>query len=1103
MAVKAKAEITISRIVDIEKVTRYYLLQSSTSATPSKPTANPPGGSWTTTEPAFGSDTTKTLYFVDLTVMTNGTFSYSAVSKSSSYEAAKEAWNKANNAQNTANDAKDKVDNLQVGGRNLALNTSDEYSILYRYFNGTPNICPSLAKVLLKGLNVGDIVTVRLVYKYTDLVPVDGQSACRIWIQGEGNVTHWNGGVFNGSPRMTISGSGEETVQYSFTIDDNHLKNVYWLTSIRHDYVQSGSVQWKEFKVEKGSIPTAWTPAPEDLENTVTDVLEQVNEIEHTAESNSARIETLTETVSTKADGTRVSSLEQTVNQVQQTADSNTATITQLDGKIATKADNSTVIEVTERVAKAEQNLTGFQTEVKNTYTTKTDFENLQVGGRNYAAISNSIDGKRIALYGQYDSYGDNMFRLSQKVPCNVGDIFTVSAIGSGTLSFGWFDSNNNILDRPTGYLVFTKDYVASFAAPDNTAYCAISWSKNLDNKIKLEKGNKATDWTPAPEDLIAEAATATDKKLNGYVTTNTYNSYVEQTDSKIAAKLESSEFTSFQDGEYTSFKKSTNEFIGTSEAWEMKWNKIFNGTDANEDTYQSYITFQNGEQILGNSKSTVKLHLKNDVIQFEDSNGNALASFDAENIYLGKNSKQSIIDLCNGSGKITGLSEEYDYKGIEISGPHRVGLFTDGVTVDSNCANKSSALLLEDEWIEMFLNDGSGGWSSKISLEGTTIKLLGDEIVALSPVIKVGLTEYREDRIELYGPWPYIDFHYGNSTTDYTSRIFENSSGNLWINGVDFRNNTVYCSNWFRSTGASGWYNETYGGGIWMADANDVRVFGGKNFLCDNEIYAAGTVSAGYWGNTGAERQVRAIAGAGTIYMYSQGNAGGNMGIYASGRCSVFYLNSGNQVVFDPIIVANGSARICGGGNAAQMSSSGNWISLNSNGSSGGHGSLGSGSNYWAGVYYTSLNKISDKRKKRDLGVLSLEESMIILQNTKTVKYSMLNDSDNMVQYGVFAQDVRDMLIDNNIGYRTMLNISLMDGSEQISTNLYESEDNVTYSVDYLQFVAPLIKGWQYHNSELDTLKREHQELQGKYNSLEGQIEALREKLHELEMAM
>ena len=98
MAIKARASITISRIVDISSVTRYYKLQSSTTIVPSKPTTNPPSG-WTTTEPSYSSGSTDTLYFVDCTVMTNGTFSYSAVSKSSSYEAAKEAYNKAANCE--------------------------------------------------------------------------------------------------------------------------------------------------------------------------------------------------------------------------------------------------------------------------------------------------------------------------------------------------------------------------------------------------------------------------------------------------------------------------------------------------------------------------------------------------------------------------------------------------------------------------------------------------------------------------------------------------------------------------------------------------------------------------------------------------------------------------------------------------------------------------------------------------------------------------------------------------------------------------------------------------------------------------------------------
>ena len=135
MVVKAKAEITISKIAEIVSVTRYYLSQSSTAAAPSKPTTNPPGGNWVMTEPTYTSGSTNTLYFVDLTVYsnklpdTNVNFSYSTVSKSSSYEAAKEAWNKANNAQSTADDANTKADNIQTSLDNIEIYTFSALSI--------------------------------------------------------------------------------------------------------------------------------------------------------------------------------------------------------------------------------------------------------------------------------------------------------------------------------------------------------------------------------------------------------------------------------------------------------------------------------------------------------------------------------------------------------------------------------------------------------------------------------------------------------------------------------------------------------------------------------------------------------------------------------------------------------------------------------------------------------------------------------------------------------------------------------------------------------------------------------------------------------------
>ena len=112
MAVKGSATVTLSQYRDTDSVTRYYKLQSSSMAAPDKPANVKPNetpAGWSKSEPAC--DITKTLYTCDVTVFSDKTTHVSDVSKSTSYEAAKEAWNKAQTAQNTATEAAKTADN--------------------------------------------------------------------------------------------------------------------------------------------------------------------------------------------------------------------------------------------------------------------------------------------------------------------------------------------------------------------------------------------------------------------------------------------------------------------------------------------------------------------------------------------------------------------------------------------------------------------------------------------------------------------------------------------------------------------------------------------------------------------------------------------------------------------------------------------------------------------------------------------------------------------------------------------------------------------------------------------------------------------------------
>lgn len=247
MAVKAKCEITLYRVVDIEKVTRYYLLQSSTATAPSKPTSNPPGGNWKTTEPSYTSGSTNTLYFVDLTVMTNGSFSYSAVNKSSSYEAAKEAWNKANNAQNTANSANGKIDDLQIGGRNLLIQKN--ISQAYLTTDGKGN---------LQASGGGD--------QTSDWIDVSGFKYVTITLYEDFTNT-------NNSGRYCEYDSDKNCIN---TVTYNPRKKSSLIITLKDStkYLRVTAIECKtrKYKIEKGNKPTDYTPAPEDIEEKISAV---------------------------------------------------------------------------------------------------------------------------------------------------------------------------------------------------------------------------------------------------------------------------------------------------------------------------------------------------------------------------------------------------------------------------------------------------------------------------------------------------------------------------------------------------------------------------------------------------------------------------------------------------------------------------------------------------------------------------------------------------------------------------------------------------------------------------------------------------------------
>lgn len=268
--------------ISVSKVTRYYILQSSTTA-PSKPSDDSAiGSNWSKTEPSYTSGSTSTLYFVDQTVMSNGTIKYSDVSKSSSYEAAKEAWNKANSANS-------KIDNLQIGGRNIVRQSSllgtqqppagaNWYLVYintvtqmvatnegYHFVTGNGGVRDSNGAGIhmlrsVSGLKTGDIVTFSVDVKGT---VGTGKPALQYWSTTSTDSNFWARRVF-GDTLFDIS--NEHFTRKKLTVVLDELNS-----SDQNDYFCVGGgynadIIFRNIKIEKGNVATAWTPALEDTE---------------------------------------------------------------------------------------------------------------------------------------------------------------------------------------------------------------------------------------------------------------------------------------------------------------------------------------------------------------------------------------------------------------------------------------------------------------------------------------------------------------------------------------------------------------------------------------------------------------------------------------------------------------------------------------------------------------------------------------------------------------------------------------------------------------------------------------------------------------------
>ena len=270
----------------------------------------------------------------------------------------------------------------------------------------------------------------------------------------------------------------------------------------------SGSVTYYKAKVEFGNTATDWSPAPEDIDAQFVQTNANINTLQQTVTSAdnalSQRIDALDASYKS-ADSNINANL---ITEQKARADADTALssrITALDASYKS-ADSA----LSARVTTAEQSITTANQAIAQTQQTLTaKIDGLAVGGRNLLlnsaiAYSSTAYSTRYAI-SQAPAVGDD-------VVITIWGELGAGRTGIGVYNTQGYDEIAKLVKIADGVYQGRGKWKLPMngstpRTPNNThlsVYFFPSGATSLCriDRIKLERGNVATDWTPAPEDV-------------------------------------------------------------------------------------------------------------------------------------------------------------------------------------------------------------------------------------------------------------------------------------------------------------------------------------------------------------------------------------------------------------------------------------------------------------------------------------------------------------------------------------------------------------------------------------------------------------------------
>lgn len=120
---------------------------------------------------------------------------------------------------------------------------------------------------------------------------------------------------------------------------------------------------------------------------------------------------------------------------------------------------------------------------------------------------------------------------------------------------------------------------------------------------VKLEYGDTPSKWTPAPEDLESRLLSA--------------ETSIENNANQIKLSAKQTDVDTLNN-DLVAYKEISTSMIQDINGWQFNWNTILNANGADPENHSDYITFLNGDLILGESSNDLKVKISNDSIQFK-----------------------------------------------------------------------------------------------------------------------------------------------------------------------------------------------------------------------------------------------------------------------------------------------------------------------------------------------------------------------------------------------------------------------------------------------------------------------------------------------------